>query len=493
MRVITILFAIGIALADTLRQYEAMPFFFAAVLVVALVFGLLFRHKEYTSVTFLYMATMALGGLVMSADWRQKDVCLPQDYVEYDAIVDSEPVQKRYEVWECDLVTTNLSREYRLKASIRYTRRLHVGDRLHCSSRWRLPKRYYFSDMFDYALYLKRHGYAATTFVDLEDDRYSQLLPLQEDNDIGRFFMRLRSDLLARIRPHESSSQDFALVAAMLLGDKSRLSQETKNEYAATGVAHVLALSGLHVSILISIVTLLLSGMGKKKRGCVTLVLLWGFAFLVGMPVSLLRVSLIFTMITIAQMIDRDTVPLNSLFAAALIILIFSPQSLYDIGFQLSFSAVFFIIVIMDIAQSRWYSAKVYRHRFLRTLIEVPMVSLAAQLGTLPLILYHFGTFPVYFLITNLFVGLFATRILSFGALSLCVSFSQVLLAYSQKVLFFITSWMNSYVHYISQLPCVTISDIYLTLPQVLLSYLIIFLLLLPFYWKKFAGFQEFY
>ena len=471
---------------------DAMPCFWAVLLAVSLVAAWLLRRKAVAGSLMVLTAAMFLGAFCMSLDWRSKAVQLPEGEVQYRAVV--ERVQNRGEGRKsCDLKTVSFSREYKLKAYVVCSRELRESDTLSCVSRWNEPKNFSFSDNFDYAVYLKRHGYAATTFINLDFPK-SETVSKGEMVSGGTPSLRFR--LLSLLLPSAHSQFYWALISAMVLGDKSQLSAEIRDEFSAAGVSHVLALSGLHVSILLGLLSLLLSRFRNWFSALIKLLFVWSFAFLTGMPISLLRVALMFTIMILAKTTNRDSNTLNTLFTAAFLILLASPQSLYDVSFQLSFTAVFFIVLVVQWRKgSKKKSSKSKSNKSITVIItcvkDILLVSLAAQIGTLPLLLYHFGQFPTYFLLSNLLIGLFATAILSLSFVTLSVAllnegislmvhgdtFLLPILSFCRHLLGGTASLMASFVHAIASLPFSKIENCYITLPQVFFLYLIIALL----------------
>jgi len=519
---ILIFFALGIALADRLRQHEAMPFCLGILLLISIFSFIIFRKKEIIASLSLFTSFMLLGAFVMAVDWKSKQIPLPQlsdDHIVYKATITSTPAIKNGK-FSCDITTSSFNRKYKLKAYISSdtTLSLSVGDQLICQSRWNEPRNFFDAPHFDYALYLKRHGYTATTFIANPQkcnntDNSLSLQPIILRNKLLNILIPTTTDSTptqsaATITDTTSSTptqsaatitnitditdltdstltQSAAIVSAMVLGDKSQLSQQTKNDYSASGASHVLALSGLHISIILSILSILLHNTKKRTGSLIKLIFIWAFAFLVGLPISIIRVAIMFSIIFLTELIQRQALSLNSLFVAALTILIFSPQSLFDVSFQLSFTAVFFILITNKYFWARITNKTYLKRRYTIRFLNFLLVSLSAQLGTLPLILYHFGQIPVYFIITNIFIGLFATAILSLGLLTLAISFIPTLLSICQEALIFVASLMNSYTHFIASLPYSTIQNIYINETQVCICYLLIFLLLKPFSTKK--------
>lgn len=482
-------------MADHLRQYEAMPFYTGILLAISLIVFVLLRKKAQEATLALFTSCILLGAYVMSVDWQSKRVKLPEEEISYDAIITSSPVLKNNR-YTCDLTTTSFESTYKLKAYIKTDTILRIGDHISCTSRWNEPINFTPSPNFNYALYLKRHGYAATTFITLpatasetpvsetpvSEASASDVLPLTLSP------LLLRDKLLDALFPNRSSeNQAEAIIAAMLLGDKSLLTKETKDEYSAAGASHILALSGMHISILLTILSIFLRPFGRKIAIIIQLFFVWSFAFLVGMPVSIIRVALMFSLLIITHSQGRAAYSLNTLAVAAFITLLFSPQSLYDVGFQLSFAAVFFILLITKNIMESINKRRRYTKSFWIYIVNILLVSLSAQLGTLPLILYHFGQFPVYFLLTNILIGIFATTILSLSIITLALSFIPIAFQICQQILVFAASTMNDYTHFMASLPCSTIQNIYINIPQIILCYILIFLLLMPFLNKKFG------
>ena len=254
---------------------------------------------------------------------------------------------------------------------------------------------------FDYARFLRRQGISGRTYV--ADNRWKVRAMADDEIPLRLRMARYRQGLSAQYFSH-LDSEEAAIVAAMSLGDKRSLAAAQRQSFSATGVSHVLALSGLHLGILFSLYSLLFVNRLRSRRGrvfasLVGVVLLWGFALLVGFPLSLVRATVMFTLWQLSVVLYSDRNSLNNLALAALLILLFSPASLFDIGFQLSFTSVFFILFLTPhIPRPRWLR----RSRLLALLYGWLTVSLVAQIGTGLLVAYYFHTIPVVGLLGNL-------------------------------------------------------------------------------------------
>lgn len=206
----------------------------------------------------------------------------------------------------------------------------------------------------------------------------------------------------------------LAVVSALTVGDKSDLTPELKATYSASGASHVLALSGLHIGILAGILTLLLYPLrlfplGRSLTGVLTVLLLWAFAFLSGLSASVVRAVTMFSLYVGASFfLEGRFSGFLSLSLAAFLMLLYRPFYLFDVSFQLSFLAVWGILLFYPVF-SGWLPAGCRRIRWLWNTLSV---SMAAQLGTLPFVLFYFGAFPTYFLLANLLVTPLAVCIL---------------------------------------------------------------------------------
>lgn len=252
------------------------------------------------------------------------------------------------------------------------------------------------------------------------------------------------------------SGDGLALLSALTVGEKRDLTQELKENYSSAGVSHVLALSGLHLGIIYALVSLLWPQRRNKRilvllREAVVLALLWGFAFISGLSPSVVRAAILFSLVSVARCIDRDSSSLSSLSFAAIVMLLFSPHLLFDIGFQLSFSAVLSIFLFAEPLQILF---KVDKHgKVYGYLVNLIILTLVAQVGTLPFVWYHFGEFPVYSFLSNMIVVPLAFIVIAIALLTLIFSFVPFLHQLLVAVLYFVVDAMNGVASFVSELP----------------------------------------
>lgn len=259
-----------------------------------------------------------------------------------------------------------------------------------------------------------------------------------------------------------------AVVSALTIGEKTDLTPELKAMYSAAGVSHVLALSGLHVGILSCILLWLFYPLtylkhGRKILAFLVVCLLWLFAFISGLSSSVVRAVVMYSLYTFASFCSEERFSgMHSLVLAAFLMLIYNPFFLFDISFQLSFTAVFSILAFYPLF-SRWLCIK---NCVLRYVWNTLSLSVSAQLGTLPFILYYFGSFPTYFLLANLVVVILAGGILMLTLVALCVASVPMVGSTVMTLLEWCTSVLNESTRLVQQLDGSQITSVYLSSSQ---------------------------
>lgn len=267
-----------------------------------------------------------------------------------------------------------------------------------------------------------------------------------------------------------------AVVSALTIGEKTDLTPELKAMYSAAGVSHVLALSGLHVGILSCILLWLFYPLtylkhGRKILSFLVVCLLWFFAFISGLSSSVVRAVVMYSLYTFASFCSEERFSgMHSLVLAAFLMLIYNPFFLFDISFQLSFTAVFSILAFYPLF-SRWLCIK---NCVLRYVWNTLSLSVSAQLGTLPFILYYFGSFPTYFLLANLVVVILAGGILMLTLVALCVASVPMVGSTVMTLLEWCTSVLNESTRWVQQLDGSQITSVYLSFSQACLLIVVI-------------------
>jgi len=272
--------------------------------------------------------------------------------------------------------------------------------------------------------------------------------------------------LTRRLHDAGLSEESLPTSSALLLGNKTGLSKETRRKYAQVGASHLLALSGMHLGIIYGIMYLLFVRRIRYSEWKwfwlpPILLVIWGYAFVAGMPISLVRACIMFSLATLATLAQDDTPPLHILAVSALTILLFKPDALFEIGFQLSFVAVFFILILYQPIKEKLG----IRNKVAKLLL----LSIVAQLGTAPLSIYYFHTLPLTGAIVSVVLIPLTTIIIYLGLLVLVIPAGCLawLLTIAIKV-------QNRIVDSVADIPYTTISNLHPAWWQVLLVYLLL-------------------
>jgi len=277
------------------------------------------------------------------------------------------------------------------------------------------------------------------------------------------------------------SGSEYSIINAILLGNKESLDTELRAYYNAVGVGHILCVSGLHVGVIFLILNFLLHPLdySKKSRLFKALILLffiWIYACITGLSPSVTRAATMFSFVTFGNLLHRHTNIFHSLFTSLFILLIINPLWLFNLGFQLSYAAVFGIVIFQQKLVALWTP----KNKVLTYLWNLITVSVAAQLATFPLSVYTFGMFPNYFLLGNLSVVTLSFVIVVSGVLLLVVSFVPYLSTWVAQLLTFEIKLMNILTQSIRKMPGSVTENISISWVQMLLIYLcIIFFFLL--------------
>ena len=350
------------------------------------------------------------------------------------------------------------------------------GDELLISARLSLPASRGNPDEFDYRQYIMRKGVAGTAYV---NSGKWQIVSNQTAGSIRNYALGYRDRVLELYRELGFEGDEFAVLSALTVGYKDELSEEIRESFAASGASHILALSGLHLGIIYVFLFFFLqkipgtSVLAEALKVCLLLLVLWAFAIMTGLSPSVVRSVIMFSLLGISQVFSMRPVTLNTLAVAALGMLVYNPCWLFDVGFQLSFTAVIAILLI----QPWMYRQLKIRHTILDKLWGLTTVSIAAQIGTAPLVLFYFSRFPVHFLLTNILVVPLVTLIIYIAIAMLLLSFVPLLGHGIAYILNLLLKLLNGIALGVENLPFATIDRIWIYHLEVVSIYLVLSLL----------------
>ena len=324
---------------------------------------------------------------------------------------------------------------------------------------------------FHYKQYLARQGIHQQVF--LKKDRY-QLLGK------GRFSLRgfsaiIRAKINTALQKQAFSKNTLAVMNALLLGQRQDLSNELRNAYTNAGAIHILAVSGLHVGILLSLLNFLLQPIERVQHGrfikiILVVVLLWCFALIAGMSASVVRAFTMFSFVAIGLSFKRRKTILFSLILSAFLLLLVKPMFLFDVGFQLSYLAVFGIVWVQP-KLANLFNCKYW---FFRKVWSLCSVSIAAQMGVLPLSLYYFHQFPGLFFLSNVLIIPFLGAILMGGILVIILALSNMLPHFITVFYNGIIEVLNGLIHWISSKEAFLFQGIPMSFLMLFASYLFV-------------------
>lgn len=474
---------IGIVIGNTYENVVPVVGWLIITIAVLLITLLLRKQTTLQGIGIL-CTIVCLGIILIPVQQQQQYVHLSNHESISKGVILTEPKQKGKAV-QCDIyVVQGEMKGRKVRASIlrdtidnRY-KTLHIGQGIAFFSVFNQVTNYPSSSNFNYQRWMQVHGYAAQTFIYYRNWQHTKVnfneLPRIERLRLLSQNVRMR--LLSQYSIHGIDNQDYAVVAAMTLGDKSFLSKQIKNVYSITGASHVLALSGLHLSILFSLLYFVFGGQRQLRFMAFVFIVLtiWVYVFITGMLSSVLRSATMLTIYLVVSLLHRNKVSLNALAFAAIMMLLFNPMQLWDVSFQMSFMAVLFILLLFRPIYILLPQRFLMRYTLFNKLWSMIVVSVVAQIGTAPLVLYYFGRFSCYFLLTNLVAIPLTTLILYIACLMFVLSFSIVLQTYVAKVLFLLVQWLNTYLNVIASWRGASIEHINISTWQLYLIYIMI-------------------
>lgn len=289
---------------------------------------------------------------------------------------------------------------------------------------------------------------------------------------------KARTNIIEKLKTENFGADELGVIQALLLGQRSDISEETYTNYQKAGAVHILAVSGLHIGILLLLIQFLLSPLKRIPKGRTIILLLsvlflWGFAFLAGLSASIIRATTMFTFVAYALYLNRPSNSFNILALSVLFILLFiNPNLLFQVGFQMSYAAVFAILWIFPLLKKLWFP----KNKIIRYFWQLLCVSLAAQLGVLPISLYYFHQFPGLFFVSNLIIVPALGIILGLGILVIFLSLlnwlpTQLVWLYNS-----IIGLMNNLIGWVAKQESFIFSSISFDFGQLILSIITIVL-----------------
>ena len=234
--------------------------------------------------------------------------------------------------------------------------------------------------------------------------RQLKILP-KNNKTIKGFASNFRNKIDEKLKNNGFKNDELAVINALLLGQRNSITSELLVSYAGAGAVHILAVSGLHIGIILLLLTFMFKPFHYFKNGKIVvtiliIIILWMYAIIAGLSASVVRAVSMFTAVTVGiHLIQRSNI-YNTLVISMFFLLLFNPFYLFEVGFQLSYLAVFSIVWIQPKLYSLWNP----KFWVLNKIWQLFTVSIAAQIGVLPLSLFYFHQFPGLFFLSNLVI-----------------------------------------------------------------------------------------
>lgn len=349
---------------------------------------------------------------------------------------------------------------------------LSVDDELFLNSRISSIKPPLNPNQFDYQKYM---GYLGVyDQIRLTNTNYIKLVIAPRT--IMGYAQEIRSNIIKKLQKEEFGEEQLGIIQALLLGERSNISENTYTNYINAGAVHILAVSGLHIGILLLLIQFLLRPLKSLPNGktiilITTVLLLWGFAFIAGLSPSIIRACSMFTFVAYAVYLNRPTNNFNILaLSMFFVLLIINPNLLFQVGFQMSYAAVFAIVWIYPLLQKFWFP----KNKVVRYIWQLISVSIAAQLGVLPIGLFYFHQFPGLFFISNLLIVPALAIILGTGLFIIFLSLFDMV---PNKLVWFyneLIGLMNTIVYWVAEQEDFILKSISFDVLQLILGYLVI-------------------
>lgn len=364
---------------------------------------------------------------------------------------------------------------------------LNINDCLFINVRFSTPSTPGNPNEFDYGKYLKYKGIATTAYVSAGNWKRLNDKPIYS---IRYFSNVCKKRVLSICKELGIEGNEFAVLAALTLGHKDELTSEIRESFAGASAMHILAVSGLHVGIMFMVFNVMLGFLDRTRKTKIAktiliIIFLWQYAFIVGLPPSAVRASIMLSLASFAIILNRKSQIYNTVFATAFFMLLYNPYYIFDIGFQLSYVAVLSIVFF----HSKFEALLTIKNKILKHCWSLLCVSLAAQLGTTPICLFYFNLFPNYFWLTNMImVPLASIIVYLFVALFFLhwIPYLNVILA---TLLIWTVRIGNYSVDFIYRLPYSIMNSVWLEKHQVLLMFLIIIAFSTGFVYRKYSMF----
>lgn len=340
-------------------------------------------------------------------------------------------------------------------------------------------------NQFDYSKYLENKQIFAQLYTEAEEISINTKM----EKNIWYYTSKLRSKIIHNLEKSNFNKTELNVAIALILGQQQDISPEIIRDYQYAGAVHILSVSGLHIGFILLFVTFILKPLPNTKRGSfikllIIIASLSIFGVIAGLAPSVGRSVTMFSFVAIGNHLRRSVNIYHTLLVSVLIILLFEPSFLFDVGFQLSYIALFFIIWLQPLLVSVWLP----KNKITKYIWDILTVSFAAQIGTLPLSIYYFHQFPGLFFVTNLIIIPLLSIIMVLGVLVMVLAAFGYVPFFLAKPLEWSIYYLNKIINAIASLEQFIIQNISFNYSLLISSYLLIIAVVI---WFKKPSFNK--
>lgn len=348
--------------------------------------------------------------------------------------------------------------------------KLFIGQRLQLNAKIRKHLKPQNPDQFDYGAYLvtkEIFGQIYTTST--------QIISGSATKSIWFYTDKIRNTILVNLANSNLNKRELAVLSALILGQRQEIDPQIVQDYQYAGAVHILSVSGLHVGLIVLFINGILKYLRPSKstrilRLIITLASLWIFALLASLSPSVVRAVTMFSFIAIGMSLNRSTNIYHTLLVSLLLILLVQPAFLFDIGFQLSYIALFSILWLQPILGRIWQP----NNKIVKYFWDIITVSFAAQIGAFPISIYYFHQFPGLFFITNLIILPILSIIMALGIVAMLIGLFGIVPQMIITSLEYCLRIMNESIHFVATFETFVLHNIPMNSVMLVCVYLII-------------------
>lgn len=449
------------------------------MVIIYLVFRKSISNNYYfTFFTFLTFILIGIAAITFKNDLLKKNHYTHFLSDNYRSIIEIDDVLKPnsyYDNYKAKVIQLNSKKTHgKIKLNVfkdSLKERFKVGDQIVLTQKFNAIQAPLNPHQFNYKNYLKNQQIHHQVSI-----KNNEFLYLKNNRrSFKRYAFTIREQVNKALIENGFKGEELAIINALLLGQRQDISEEVIRNFQKAGAVHILAVSGLHIGIIMLLLNFLLTPLELLKKGAeiklvMVVLFLWFFAFVAGLSPSVVRAVTMFTAVAIALTSKNTINTYKTLIISIFILLLFNPYYLFEVGFQLSYLAVFFIVWLQPLLYKLWKpKLKLVDYSW-----KLLTVSTAAQLGVLPLSLYYFHQFPGLFFISNLVIIPFLGLILGLGILIILLASLNILPAFVALFYERIIFVLNQTVGWIADQEAFLFQNISFSVLSLIFTYLLI-------------------